>query len=227
MANLKSTKHTPPYDKYKLLDAYIRIVTFQRRVWEASVEMFHKPAAESPLAPRMTRMQVMHIVAPDLFSVLRDVCVLTVDAGIACLLDPEISMNDPTKPNLVLSRVIADLAPPHGTPARAAVDAAYDELKKLADPIRTSRNKVGAHLDLRVALAILNHDDDPAGMTSYPLKPVTVGELERMMELLTRITDEIVAHARPGRSWYEQPISADVNKLFSTLFRGVLKRPGD
>jgi hypothetical protein len=207
-----------------LFEAYLRIVAYQRRVWEACLEMFHKPAGENPLSPRMTRMDVMSIVAPDLFGALRDACVLAVNSGIACLLDPENSMKKPDKQNLVLSRVVRELGPPLGTPERSAVDADLAELQSLAEPVRVSRNKVGAHLDLSVALAILHHDEDDTGATPYPLTLVSVGQTERMMELLTRITDAVVAHFRRGYRWYEHQIAAEVDQLFSTLSLGLRKR---
>ncbi len=96
----KPTKQAPSYEKQKLFDAYVSIVTFQRRVWEAALEVFLKPAGETPFQPRMTRIEVMEIVAPDLLGAVREACVITVQSGIACLLDPHVSMNDPSKPNL-------------------------------------------------------------------------------------------------------------------------------
>jgi hypothetical protein len=128
-------------------------------------------------------------------------------------------MGNLSKANLVLRRVIDDLAPPDGTPERATIEKDYAEALALAHPILHARDKLGAHNDLLTNLQVAEHY--LFNTCPYPVKNVTVGEIEEIMLRLIRITDEIVAKHRLGTQWYERKI--EVKELFMRLYRGKCK----
>ena len=214
----KPTGMPPAYSKARMFDAYISIVQFQFRAWQSTLELFLKnPMNIGSLV--MTRNDMMRLVAGELFDALYDASVLNVYSGLAGLLDKEYSLNDQSRANLVLRRVIDDIGPTLGTPERSAVENDFAMLKRLADPITQSRNKAGAHLDLMIAIAILDHHQKGA---PYPLPLLNVGQLEQIMELLARITDAIVSNFSPRLQWRPKGINVDV--LFDTLRRGLNAR---
>jgi AbiU2 len=214
----KQSTTTPMiYDKDQLFEAYVSIMAFQRRLWETTFDVFLKNPP-GHIVNAMTRGDVLDIVAPNLFDVLTHACILTACSNIASLLDPRSSQKDPSKMNLVMRRVVDDLAPPIGTPERAAIEADLGRVDNLAKPILLSRNKIGAHNDLSMNLAIARHY---AEATQYPLPVATVGDLEEIMDCLVRITDAIVGHFRPGQQWYKRDI--EIDRFFDVLTKGILQ----
>ena len=204
------------YDKGELFDAFISTMAFERSLWEVNCKVF-LTNPRNMFAPAFTRGDALHFAARNLFGVLAQACNIAMMAGIASFLDPkESQVRKQLMPNLVVERVIEDLGPPPYTPERAAIDKDLAEIKRIADPIRNSRNKVGAHRDLFTNIAISQHYLQGA---PYPLKKITVGQVEDIMDRLFRITDAIVKHNRPGTIWYDTTI--EIDNFFDVLSYGI------
>jgi hypothetical protein len=221
----KEKGQSPTYDHGRLLDAYISLMEDLRQMWAATVEVFN---TDHDNLGAVRRRDIINMVAPRLFDCFAQACNLTVLSGIAAMLDPPHSTGNLSKANLVLRRVIDDLAPPEGTPERAAIEKGYAEAIALARPILHARDKLGAHNDLLTNRQVTEHY---LFNTAYPMKNVTVGEIDEIMLRLNRITDAIVAKHRPGTQWYEREI--EVKEFFMRLYRGkcrasvLMEKEGD
>jgi hypothetical protein len=143
-------------------------------------------------------------------------------AGIASLFDDLHFNTDPSKANLVLSRVIADLAPLHGTEVRKTIDREFTRATALARRIEFNRDKIGSHNDLVTNLQIEQHYRTGA---PYPAKRITVRRILKIMASLNTITDAIVAHNRPSEpTWYDSDLQ--IERFFDILADGIPRAKG-
>jgi hypothetical protein len=214
----KQPKIPPSYRPAELLNAFLDLMAFQKHMWDVARDVF----LANPRQPRMrltvqvTRADLMQLTAVNLFDYLEYATVLTVLMGVASFLDKVHMGTDQSKANLVLRRVVNDLAPPVGTPERLKIEADLARAEQLATPIFLTRDKLGAHHDLATNIGVMKHYRHG---DAYPLRNATGAELEEIMECFTRITDAIVATAAPGRVWYAREI--EVDRFFDTLLRGL------
>lgn len=210
-------KGTPvSYDKAKLFDTFLAYANILCRHWDALYNLYLIPG----------RLKFWESFTPYLTDCINTAITASVYLDIAKLNDRVISQNHHGKANLVLRRVIEDLAPSVGTPERNAVEAEYARLLPTVEKLKEWRDKFGAHSDLLRALATLEHLTTGTP-PSNPIPFISLRELSEAVDCITRITDAIVLHRQPDLvgKWNRPLIPEDVDKLMAKVRAGT--PPGD
>ena len=212
----RGPKKTPPapVDATQLVLGFVSAVGVIRQSWETWHRLF--------MDDNRCRFD-LQANAPTLAETINLSLTITLYMLIAQLNDPEISMNDPHKRNLVLRRVLDSVAPPKGTLARDRIEAHYARMQPTLEKLKQWRNAVGAHKDLMTSLKIMEHLDNPT-VTPNPLPFIPVMDVLMTVEGLVAITDEIVNHHLSGVEWYQGRVSTEVQNVATLLRRGTRER---
>jgi hypothetical protein len=120
----------PPVDKGKLTVAFAGASQLLRRQWDALNLLFVD----------LNRPRGLCDLIPDLADAAATAFTVMVYLEIAKLHDPLESMGQPSKRNLVLRRVIDEIAPPTGTPERDKIEAEYMRIQPTVEKIKQWRN---------------------------------------------------------------------------------------
>jgi hypothetical protein len=216
----KLKRHTrpapPPVDKIKLAIAYVGAVDLLRRQWESLYYLF--------IGDQITHRWIKTAIPALADSVGLSLTVM-VYLEIAKLHDPATSMNRPDKRNLVLRRVIDELAPPTGTPARSRIEDEYLKLQPTAAKIKDWRNSVGAHKDLLMSLRVMDHLLNRS--QPHPLPFIPLFELQSAVNSIFEITDLIVATYLPDMSWRDtELVKNDAAKIVGWIARSQSDQGG-
>jgi hypothetical protein len=209
----------PAVNPTELYESFLRIMRFERGLWEVTHELFLKNPSNYFTAG-VSKRDLLNLTARNVFWYLEHSCCLTVQMGISSLLLDEVYFDKKqTKANLVLRRVIDELVP-EGTPERQSIEPDYAKAISLAEGLNESRDKLLAHNDLEWNLAVMKHDW--AG-SPYPGNLLTVGDLEEIMGCLFRITDKIVSYRHPETNWHWEKL--EIEQFFSILHKGRFPQP--
>jgi hypothetical protein len=117
----------PPVDKVRLTLAFAGAVQVLRRQWDSLYFLF--------VANKDRRRALAHF-APNLSDAAALAFTVMVYMDIAKLHDPVITMNQPNKRNLVLRRVIDEIAPPAGTAERVAIELEFAKIQPTVEKIK-------------------------------------------------------------------------------------------
>jgi len=189
-----------PYDKTKMAAAFAISVGHIRRQWDALHYLFRVPATKQSLIK----------ITPALSDIIATSLTVTVYILITQLYDPPISMKDPTKRNLVLQRVLDELAPAKGTPERAKIDAEFERVKPTFDKLKIWRNCVGAHKDLTTAIGIVDHI---LGARTNPIPRIPLADVEETVKWLISLKDVVAANHCPRLVLEVGDISGEADRL--------------
>src|SRR5205823_1948058 len=126
---------------------YVATVVNLRRDWDALANLFMDAK----------RRAYLYKAFPHLADAISTQLTISVYMGIAQLFDSPETFNDPKKANLVLRRVIDDLAPAAGTAERKSIEADYSAMEPTVKLIKKWRNVVGAHRSLTTILALVDY----------------------------------------------------------------------
>src|SRR5258708_7250308 len=120
----------PAYDKGKMFDFYRASVATIRRDWDAFSHFYLDGK----------RREYLNREVPTLADCVSTSLTVSIYMGLAQLFDPLMTFNQPSKSNLVLRRVIDDMAPPAGTPERAQIDADFVAMGPTIKLVKDWRN---------------------------------------------------------------------------------------
>jgi hypothetical protein len=202
-------QHRPSHDKTKLLVAFTVAVDTIRGIWEVFDELF---------LVSQKRSEVMRHFAQHTVSCVEGSLKTFLYMAIAQLNDPAETLNDPAKANLVLARVIDDLAPAPGTADRDAIDVDCATFRASAYPITKWRQKWGAHRDLLKALAVVDHLTAGA---PHPLPEIPATTVKEAVNCLIRIAQALVNEHTPGKQWCVPSAAKREVEKFVRLFESA------
>jgi hypothetical protein len=203
----KAKGTSPAYDKQKMFVFYRASVADILRDWDTLSGVFLNHARAAYLKKHFP-------VLEDRMSLL---FTTSVYMGVAQLFDPLTTFNDHTKSNLVLRRVIDDLAPPVGSSQRKQIDADYVAMQPTVQLIKEWRNVVGAHRSLATVMKIVDYI--MSGHTHpHPLPRIPIGKLRDVVKRLISITDTINTHVEGQWSqWYEPALAHEIDTIFELI----------
>lgn len=204
----KKSKGKPPvYDKRKMFNFFRAALIRMLTDWDAFRHLFLIIDRNSYL-----QQQVPHL--KDSVSTQLTVAVYM---AIAQLFDPLATFNDPKHSNLVLRRVIDDLAPARGTPERNEIEGHYKAMQPTVEKIRKWRNRIGAHRSLTIALELVEYIES-GGAKPHPLPFIPIKEVTDVLLGLVRITDILTLHVDGQQfQWYEGAVIPEIESLFAKL----------
>lgn len=206
-AKSKRTVTPPPaaYDKKKMFGFFWATVRNIRRDWDAVSCLFGDPK----------RREFLQKSFPAFADSIGTHLTISVYMGLAQLFDPPESFGDPNKRNLVLRRVIDDVAPPIGSPERTQIENDYKAMEPLVKRLKDWRNAVGAHRSLNTTLALMDYIEN-GHSTAHPLPHIPLMELHATLERLIGITDDLVKQVQGKfEPWYEPEVVREVDRLFA------------
>src|SRR5258706_11532254 len=149
----KAAKAVKSYSKTKLALGFFASAGMIRKQWDSFHHLFLANAQ---------RTKAIDALAPELCDAINTALTVIVYQLLAQLNDPVISNNNPQRRNLVLRRVIDEIAPPAGTAQRKKIDADYQAMLTTLDKLKRWRNAVGAHKDLETAFGVIDYMLDPS-----------------------------------------------------------------
>ncbi len=176
-----------------------------RRDWDALSHLFMDAKRRAYLKSHL----------PNLEDRISTLLTVSVYMGIACLFDSPMTFNDPGKSNLILRRVIDDLAPPKGTPERARIEADHLAMKPTVKLIKDWRNVIGAHWSLPTTIALVDYIKS-GHKQPHPLPHIPLMAVRDVLQCLVSTTDAITKQIEGGPSqWYDFGVVREVNTLFA------------
>jgi hypothetical protein len=191
-----------PPDKNEMLLAFASSMQLMRRQWNALELLFVDSVQRGKL----------YAFAPRLCDAIHTALTVTLYLEIVKLHDPLFSNNDVNKSNLVLRRVIDEVAPPVGSRERAAIESDYDKMQPTIKKLKDWRIGFGAHKDLVKSLQMQSHlnnrDREP-----NPIPRIVVKELRECVDGHIRITDCMISYYLPDFQWYDDQIGEEVRKV--------------
>jgi hypothetical protein len=218
MAKKKNSKgKSPVYDKRKMFNFFRAALIRMLTDWDVFRHLFL-------ITDRNSYLQ-QH--APCLKDSVSTQLTIAVYMGIAQLFDPLATFNDPKHSNLVLRRVIDDLAPAAGTPERNEIEGHYRAMQPTVEKIRKWRNKIGAHRSLTIALELVEYIES-GGAKPHPLPFIPIKEVTDVLHGLVRITDILTLHVDGQQfQWYDGAVIPEIENLFAKLFasQAIVKVP--
>jgi hypothetical protein len=205
----KKSKGKPPvYDKRKMFNFYRAALIRMLTDWDAFRHLFLINDRNSYLKQH----------APRLKDSVSTQLTIAVYMGIAQLFDPLATFNNPKHSNLVLRRVIDDLAPPTGTLGRNEIESHYKAMQPTVEKIKNWRNKIGAHRSLTIALELVEYIES-SGAKPHPLPFIPIKEVTEVLHGLVRITDILTLHVDGEQfQWYDGGVIPEIESLFVKLF---------
>jgi hypothetical protein len=171
------------------------------------------------------RREYLQSTLPALADCISTVLTTSVYMKLAQFFDPMETFNDYAKSNLVLRRVIDDIAPPAGTPERHQIEADYDAMEPTIKLIRQRRNSFDAHKSLATTLAIVDYIKSGSTLP-HPMPRIPLGQVADTLTRLVNITDLMTAHVEGKQvSWYDKRVIQEIKTIFDAAgvapFSGV------
>lgn len=203
----KGPTGTPPvYDKQKMFDFFLASVAKLRRDWDALANLFMDAKRRAYLTKNV----------PVLGDCISTLLTVSVYMEIAQLFDPLMTFNDHRKSNLVLRRVIDDMAPPVGTAERTQIEADYMAMESTVKLIKEWRNVMGAHRNLITTIRLTDYVRS-GHKQPHPLPHIPLMDVHHILECLVNITDAIVDHAGVASSSYDFAVVREVDLIFAGI----------